>query len=110
VFKCFLARYYLMATEFKKLLESGKIDAHLLTPCSVNCLKDVSIHLKDGINAREYANSLIEEGTIHSEEDIYIIEKSVINTVVYTGFLQFLTQRDEIEKIESFRDLSHLQM
>jgi len=85
-----------MATEYKKLVESGKIDLSTYLWCTST--HNVSIHVKKGVDAREYANSLIDEGTISG---VYDVRGQLIRGYVPIEYLTLLAQREEIEKVVS---------
>jgi len=85
-----------MAVEFKKLVESGKVDKILLPEREGN--PNVSVHIKAGIDVKKYADGLTEEGTI---SDVYQIEGNIIRGFMPAVYVPLLAQRPEVEKINS---------
>ena len=83
-----------MAAEWEKLVESGKIDPRLKVSGSSYAV----IHVKPGVNAEEYAASLVRK-----EDVFYVnrIEGSAIWVNAHAVYLPFFGQRDEIEKVIS---------
>jgi hypothetical protein len=86
-----------MSVEFKKIVESGKIDNKLLQRFGIDVGYLVSIQVKDGIDAKNYASSLIKEKTL--KDSNVEIKENVIEGYVSPFYIASLSQRPEVEKL-----------